>query len=80
MPKESWSTDMSPTTLFTLWDTARAAYGMYGVGEGVPGVVRDGVGPGGAIPVPCPGTLQDPYLVIFQRLSPTHGQMKAFFY
>ena len=55
---------MSPTALFHCSDTARATYGMYWQGEGVPGVVRTGWVPGRAIPVPYPAMPQDPYLVI----------------
>ena len=68
--KESWSTDMSPTTLFTPWDdpctrgwTCPASV----VGEGVyPGWWVWVGGREGAIPVPYPQPSRDPYLVIFK--------------
>ena len=52
----------------------------WGGGRGVPGVVGTGYWVGGwegLYPVPTQYTLPDPYLVIFQASSPTHGPMKA---
>ena len=47
-------------------------------GEGVyPGWVGTWGGLGGCYTGYLPGTLQDPYLVIFREAEPTHGQMKA---
>ena len=70
--KESWSTDMSPTTLFSLGDPWCSGVPGSAVGRGVPGVVRWGGSWEGAIPVPRPNHPRDPYLVIFsQRALPT---------
>ena len=56
-------------------DHAREYRGAVG---GVPGVVRMRVGWEGVLPVPRPRPSQDPYLVIFQRLGPTHGPVKPY--
>ena len=68
---------MSPTAIFYSWDTRAGGPALLLGGQGVPGVVRDWGGPGGAIPGTYPVLSQGPYLVIFQGLRPTHGQMKA---
>ena len=46
--------------------------------RGVPGVGWDEGGPGGCTTGYPPGTLQDPYLVIFKPRGPTYGQMKLY--
>ena len=70
---------MSPTTILLLGDTGSAtASATPGAGEVYPGWGMTG-GLGGAIPGTHQAPSQYPYLVIFLRLGPTYGQMKAFY-
>ena len=72
---------MSPTTIFSpLSLHAATADGVPGldVGRGgVPGVWEDWGGWVGAIPGTNPAPSQGPYIQLFLRQGPTHGQMKA---
>ena len=62
--KESWSTDMSPTTIFSRCSTASHATDVqHGWEGGVPGVWDDGW-VGGVLYRYPPQPLQDPDLVI----------------
>ena len=67
LSKESWATDMSPTTIFTLPDTATARAGSHALGGGgVPGVVgwwEAGWVPGGVLPGYYPGPIFSHILV-----------------
>ena len=63
---------MSPTTILPPVLDGHDGCMLGGVGRGVPGVVRTGVGREGAIPVPVQDHPRDPYLVIFEaRALPT---------
>ena len=79
--KETWPTDMSPTTILVSRDgpvrQRYSAEAACGVGGGVPGVGDTGVAGRGTIPGTQPDRPRYPYLVIFKAKEPTHGQMKA---
>ena len=68
---------MSPTTILCSGER-HVGTGVDGWGgRGVPGVVRDWGGPGGAIPGTHPVPSQGPIYSIIQSQGPTYGQMKA---
>ena len=65
VPEVSWSTDLSPTTIFTVAaSTLSTLTCQYGGGGVYPGWVAGWV-PGRAIPGTTHPALQDPDLVIF---------------
>ena len=76
--KESWSTDLSPTTHLLPAARPSGPVTVRWVGEVYPGWGRTGWVPGGAIPGTTQAPSQGPIFSIFQVIDPTHGQMKAF--
>ena len=80
--KVSWSTDMSPTTSFSLAalpvHPCSQRYGTARWGGGVPGVGYWWVGGWGAIPGTHLQPSQGPIFSHILALSPTYGQMKPF--
>ena len=80
MPKESWSTDLSPTTLFSWPHCLDVGPGVQPVSGGVyPGWWMVGTGVGGweGYTGTPPVHSQDTIFSIYLRLRPTYGQMKA---
>ena len=69
---------MSPTTIFSLGHDRAAVLTTGMAARWCTRGGADGWVVGGAIPGYYPPTLPVPIFSIYLRLSPTHGQMKAF--
>ena len=75
--KESWSTDLSPTThLLRRGDRVQPSCDDRGAGEVYPGWWRTRW-PGGCYTGYYPATFPDPYLTLIWPQGPTYGRMKA---